>query len=278
MIDPEIEREFANIRAQFARELACHREVIDQRDATRMETLKEAMLANEKNRQAMNDAGGRMMTRQEAEASISVVAERVEQNRVAIETRLEVITKPIAERVEENRVSLEARFESIGRPNWALMASLGSIALVLIGGAWALTGLKFEASVAPVSLKTEQVTAQVALNTDRLRTLETATAGSAQADASSRVDRAQLNERLRSMENLVPANAAERRSQFAVMNAKLVEIETQFCASDIVRNLLHANDMRIQSLLWAKSYPGDKMPTDNAFYPRICNRVPSVGE
>jgi hypothetical protein len=52
----------------------------------------------------------------------------------------------------------------------------------------------------------------------------------------------------------------------------LVEIETQFCATDIVRNLMHANDMRIQSMLWAKAYPGSVLPTDNAYYPTICNR------
>lgn len=49
------------------------------------------------------------------------------------------------------------------------------------------------------------------------------------------------------------------------------EIETQFCAQDIVRNLMHANDQRVASLLWEKVY-GLKMPTDNAFYPTICNR------
>lgn len=51
----------------------------------------------------------------------------------------------------------------------------------------------------------------------------------------------------------------------------LKEVETQFCASDIVRNLMHANDMRTVSLLWQKTY-GVPYPTDNAYYPTICNR------
>lgn len=50
------------------------------------------------------------------------------------------------------------------------------------------------------------------------------------------------------------------------------EIETQFCSQDIVRNLMHANDMRIVSQLWEKEF-GVKFPTDNAYYPTICNRV-----
>lgn len=49
------------------------------------------------------------------------------------------------------------------------------------------------------------------------------------------------------------------------------EIETQFCAQDIVRNLMHANDMRSVSILWDKAGLGH-LPTDNAYYPTICNR------
>lgn len=53
--------------------------------------------------------------------------------------------------------------------------------------------------------------------------------------------------------------------------AALNEIETQFCGNDIVRNLMHANDMRLQSMLWKKVFD-NPLPTDNAYYPIICNR------
>ncbi len=49
------------------------------------------------------------------------------------------------------------------------------------------------------------------------------------------------------------------------------EIETQFCAQDIVRNLMHANDLRNLSVLWEKQF-GMPYPTNNAYYPTICNR------
>jgi hypothetical protein len=49
------------------------------------------------------------------------------------------------------------------------------------------------------------------------------------------------------------------------------EIETQFCAQDIVRNLMHANDLRNLSVLWEKQF-GSPYPTNNAYYPMICNR------
>jgi hypothetical protein len=49
------------------------------------------------------------------------------------------------------------------------------------------------------------------------------------------------------------------------------EVETQFCASDIVRNLMHANDQRTSAVMWEKVF-GTKYPTDNSYYPTICNR------
>jgi hypothetical protein len=68
--------------------------------------------------------------------------------------------------------------------------------------------------------------------------------------------------------------ASEIRSlqlQHNSMEVGLNEIETQFCAQDIVRNLMHASEMRTTSLLWEKQF-GTRMPTDNAYYPTICNR------
>lgn len=55
------------------------------------------------------------------------------------------------------------------------------------------------------------------------------------------------------------------------LDVGLNEIETQFCAQDIVRNLMHANDMRNVTLLWEKTF-GMRLSTDNAYYPTICNR------
>jgi hypothetical protein len=258
VIDPEVERELASVTERFQRELASYKALTDQRDDARLEALKVALSANEKRldtmnefRQALSDQGGRMVTRLESESAIDVIAERVEQNRVTFEARVEAIT----------------------RPKWTFMASVFSISLVLITGVWVLIGLKVDATVSPVGLVAREVEVKVNADTERLHTLETISATSTQADVASRGDRSQLNDRLRAAETLVASNAGERRSQVAAMNAKLVEIETQFCASDIVRNLTHADDMRLTALMWAKLYPGEKLPTDNAFYPRICNRV-----
>lgn len=48
-----------------------------------------------------------------------------------------------------------------------------------------------------------------------------------------------------------------------------VEIETQLCAADAVRNLMHANDLRTTAIIWHKLFT-IPLPTDNAYYPVIC--------
>jgi hypothetical protein len=58
----------------------------------------------------------------------------------------------------------------------------------------------------------------------------------------------------------------------AQIRSDLREVETQFCEGDNVRNLMHANDMRIQAMLWGKAF-GSPLPTDNAFYPFVCQRL-----
>jgi hypothetical protein len=70
-------------------------------------------------------------------------------------------------------------------------------------------------------------------------------------------------------DRLNEVRASEERQTTA-----LSEIETQFCASDIIRNLMHANEMRIESLLWQRTFK-ETIPTDNAYYPMVCNRPPA---
>ena len=49
------------------------------------------------------------------------------------------------------------------------------------------------------------------------------------------------------------------------------------CGSDVVRNLMHANDLRLFAMLWHKVFAGSDIPTDNAFYPQVCNRQIQIG-
>jgi hypothetical protein len=53
--------------------------------------------------------------------------------------------------------------------------------------------------------------------------------------------------------------------------AKEDEIETQFCDTSNVINLMHASDIRSISLLWQKAM-ATTFPTDNTFYPVLCHK------
>lgn len=62
------------------------------------------------------------------------------------------------------------------------------------------------------------------------------------------------------------------RTNNATMEAKLLEVETQFCGEDHVRNLTHSQDLRLMAMLWRKVYPDGELPTSDTYYPQICNR------
>jgi hypothetical protein len=65
------------------------------------------------------------------------------------------------------------------------------------------------------------------------------------------------------------------RTDIAGIRRDLVEVETQFCAEDAMRNLMHANDLRDFAMLWGKTM-GSELPISNAFYPQIgrCQSIP----
>jgi hypothetical protein len=268
MIDEETKREIACLREYFDTVIRANDARYQQAADTVQESLSMARDGNNRRfdqmaefRATMSDQVNRMISRQEFDMLRDSNNEKNEEARRTTDARFDSELKPI-----------NARLDEVGRPNWALMASVASIFLVMVGGFWIGIGLKIEASVSPVTLDVAQLHAAVGIDADRLRQIELTTSNSTAADAQSRQDRIQLNDRMRAAESIIASSIGERRGQIATLTAKLVEIETQFCASDIIRNLMHAEDMRVTSLMWAKGFPGSTMPTDNPYYPSICNR------
>lgn len=123
-----------------------------------------------------------------------------------------------------------------GHSRWNLMISLLSAAAVAIG------------AIVAAYVQTASLTAQVGIDNTRIQALE--------------ITMAKASDRLSGL-----------RADLSQTHADLREVETQFCASDIIRNLMHAFDQRIAALLWRRAYPGAALPTDNAYYPHICNRA-----
>lgn len=71
--------------------------------------------------------------------------------------------------------------------------------------------------------------------------------------------------------SLVEADQRQVQVNITKLETSQIETETQFCASDIVRNLIHANDLREIAMLHNAVFH-TVYPTDNAYYPVICRR------
>lgn len=265
-MDEDTQREIANLKQYFELIIANNDARHKQMQDAQREALTLALSSNDKRldgmnefRAALSDQSARMITRQEFDNTRSALLEKNDQLKAIQEERFNSELKPIAHRLDQ-----------YGKPNWMLLISCVSIFFVMITGVWLVIGLKIDATVAPMSLGLAEVRATQVTNTGVIRTQQNAILASTEADAASRSDRAQLNERVRSLETAVTADAGERRAQYGVMSAKLIEVETQFCASDVVRNLMHAADLRLFAMLWHKAFPDTTLPTDNAYYPKIC--------
>lgn len=61
------------------------------------------------------------------------------------------------------------------------------------------------------------------------------------------------------------------RVQLTKLEAAQLEIDTQLRASIDDSNKSLAWQLRVNSMLWSKSFPGSHFPTDDAFYPNIAN-------
>lgn len=59
------------------------------------------------------------------------------------------------------------------------------------------------------------------------------------------------------------------KATLGVIDARMIAVDNQLHTADQLRNLMHANDLRITALLWQRAYPGSTFPTDNAYYPTI---------
>lgn len=223
-----------------------------------------------------------LVPRREFDEARNVILDRVDSLRKTSEAQLTSAVEPLRTKVDAQ-----------SQPNWALMASAMSILFVIIAGAWMVTGLKIDGAIAPIQLSLEQTKVTQAAVAERVRVIDGAAQASTAADQASRTDRSQLNDRVRVMEatqqgrSQAISDVGNLKQQYSMIvdrlqtiraentrqSAALVEIETQFCASDIMRNLQHAQDLRLFSMLWSKAFDQNtKYPTDNAYYPVICNR------
>ncbi len=225
-----------------------------------------------------------LITRNEFENARAASADKLEQYRTARDSRTEAELAPL-------RTAIAIQ----GKPNWALVVSIAAITFALISGGWLVIGLKIDTATSPLALDLASTKTATITNSERLRAIEVVANASSQADIASRTDRLQMTDRLHALEAVVPPVAtvnnevqnlklnyaavidrlATIRSDQTQVKADLVEIETQFCGEDNLRNQIHAFDMRLAAMLWRKVFD-TVLPTDNAFYAQIGKCLTSV--
>lgn len=201
-------------------------------------------------RNSLNDTTNKMMTRVEALTVLESASNKTNADVAVLRDKLE---------------------ESL-RPNYPFIIGLLTVAATVLAGVWLIIGLKIEATITPNGMSIVSLQEHSRQMDTQLASIDKMANDSSQSDLVSKSDRAQLGARLSAIESQFAVGSADRRGKEEGMRQKLVEIETQFCASDIVRNLLHATDMRVQAMLWSKVFPDVRLPTDNTFYAKVCNR------
>lgn len=167
--------------------------------------------------------------------------------------------------------SLGSKMDERAKTNWPALAIAVTMFLSFIPmGGFVMTTYTANA-ISPVANRTELNSQSIGQLNTNMHVVESMASASRQSDANSLTDRQQLNDRIAGLEKNLSSEVADRRSTSAAVKVSLVEIETQFCSSDTVRNVIRANDLRTFAVLWRKTM-GEELPIGNAFYPTVCHR------
>lgn len=195
---------------------------------------------------------------------------------------------------------LIARFEDSRKMNWPMLALLGGLLPIVIAGLGFFVTSYTAGAVAPVH--TEMAQSQVAMKslseqvkeiaaiqnsrgrdlsvlaqaattntevigrlTTALHTVEQRVTADADSASNSRTDRTQLNERMKKVEEVLGTEITERRTANAQTRIQLGEVEQQFHSVSNLENLRHAQQERLNSMMWEKIHPGERYPSGTFF-------------
>jgi hypothetical protein len=111
---------------------------------------------------------------------------------------------------------------------------------------------------------------------DAMHEIDTRVSSSAMADAQSRIDRAQINDRVKTIEQRQSDNLADRKGETGALAERFAKVETQFQAEDKIRNIQFAEQMRFFGLIWPRLYPGVPFPSVTYFPEMAQTATPPV--
>jgi hypothetical protein len=175
-------------------------------------------------------------------------------------TEIEALNNALAARFQAEVNPLAERVDQIGRTNWPLFGTLATTMFAVVAAVWVIIGLKIEAVNGPNVVSSETTRLELAQLEQRLGAAERAITASAAADSVSRADRSQLDERMAQAEHQIEINGSTERSNSASYSAKLVEVESQFHAMSDAMNVAADHDQQWMSLLYEHAFPGQHLP------------------
>lgn len=146
------------------------------------------------------------------------------------------------------------------QPNWALYVSCGSVLALLLTGAFFVIQLKIDVSIAPMGLAIQQTitnaltrdrnleqlsskvetnlalegvhsqaiatdSAEIAQIIQRLMPLETASQGFSEIANTSKIDRTQLNEKVRNLDDIINRSTRERDAKINDLHESLIRLD-----------------------------------------------------
>lgn len=164
--------------------------------------------------------------------------ESISAEMASMQTRVSGIESGMA-RIEASVGSLARSLQERGQTNWAVIIPAMALVAVMIAGAWAIVQLQTQTAIGPI-LTQNQVSIQ---------------------------DRTEMRAQLSNITTDLSIQRADQKTNVATTTSALTEIETQFRASDQIRNAQTANTNRFLSLLWQKAY-SEPFPAE-VFYPEI---------
>jgi hypothetical protein len=176
-----------------------------------------------------------------------------------LKTRLDSLTKDLT----------ESR-----RTNWPTIISLSLLLPTLSAIAIYVISSEIGKATTPIGQSLSTMTIQEASNTQAIGKLTDSSIVSTVADVTSRSDRLQLNDRLRSLETQFVSDSALRRGSITEIGSRLAETEQQFHAISNIDNLRWAHQLRDNAMLYEKINPGQRYPTDSFFPTSIFQSSP----
>lgn len=165
------------------------------------------------------------------------------------------------------------------KTNWPLLITLCfggfSVLVTLTSFAYFLTSQQMQVLAQPLQIKAETLAASVdgfgarlGGLTDRVTMTEGGVRTSADKDAASEADRANLHAGMERNRTTVDA----LRDHMTILGEKTAEIETQFDAAAQIENARWEAAQRTLAMIWERSFPGTRYPDRPAFFPNISGR------